>query len=940
MLGKIFATDEYSKDLKEYFQKIKEAISITLQKQKDVAKVRTFATPNLHNEDLNYGYGPSFFYPHSSTRSEAGFKYALKAQQLFPSLENMVQIMAVIDVHMAALVKIAGCNERDWYGILQVEPQADEAAVKKQYRKLALYLHPDKNKLSGAEAAFKLIGEASQVLSDKTKRAVYNAKRGLAQTRANPLAPSRNQRANNKQSQQQQNMQNVAPQLHPFTFWTACPFCQMRYQYMRKFEDKNLLCLTCRKAFIAKDLMRVNPTQFPSSQTGQPKHSTAGVNAHANGSYNAAHLNNPAQAASAPKAGPVPVTHTQNGVKTAQAASAPKAGPVPVTHTQNGVKAAQKDEAEKDLHRKAHDFLKSVEQQEKERAKQYGAKVAQKNEIEKELPKKVHDSLKPMAQEEKERAKQNGAKVAEREEVEKEFHKKAHEVLKSMDKEQPNQNGTKAAQEQVAESELHRRAHEFLKSMQLEKDMVKQKKEQAKHTNVTNNCASDLPKEGNILGKEQQRRAEEIHKAAMLQRVEELRRSMELQKELERQRDQLRNMSATEQRSFIPGTEEKEIKMEHVNVPFKANKKRGRNYDESSCSSGTEEDEKDWKEVAANWKNEGLPRRSSRSKRNVTYCSDSDDDFQHMPPSKKAKIDEVGCHEQGTKKLNTPQKLANLAKQAIRARLSLEKSTAFAVEDEAQMPQNGRRPVPLEKNSTSEVLETVSVSSCTIPDADFFNFDKGREEKDVEVGQVWALYDDMDGLPRYYMKVKDVRLNPFKVSVGWFEVRKPTEEQSELLDSGHSFACGEFRMSSSQVMHSVNSFSHLMKWEKVGKSMMKIYPKKGEVWCLYKEWKEGQLLLKASDTPLKYCMVEILTDCNQVSGVATMLLKKVEGFKTVYRSADGQVLGIPFVEALRFSHQVPAHKLAGNEGLNAPKDCWELDPAALPSSFIQPDAVA
>ncbi|MCO5571140.1 hypothetical protein L7F22_024873 [Adiantum nelumboides] len=837
-------------------------------------------------------------------------KYALKAQQLSPGLENMVQIMAVIDVHMAALMKIAGCNEPDWYGILQVEPQADEAAVKKQYRKLALFLHPDKNKFSGAEAAFKLIGEASQVLSDKTKRAVYNAKRGLAQTRANPLTPSRNQRANNKQSRQQQNMQNVAPrqsaQLHPFTFWTACPFCQMRYQYMRKFEDKNLLCLTCRKAFIAKDLMRVNPTQVPSSQTGQPKHSTAGVNAHANGSHNAAHLNNPEQAASAPKAGPVPVTHTQNGVK-----------------------PAQKDEAEKDLHRKAHDFLKSVEQQEKERAKQYGAKVAQKIEVEKELPKKAHDFLKPMAQEEKERAKQNGAKVAEREEVEKEFHNKAHEFLKSTDKEQANQNGTKAAQEQVAESELHRRAHEFLKSMELEKDMVKQKKQQAKHANVTNNCASDLPKECNLMGKEQQRSAEELQ------------RSMELQKELERQRDQLRNTSATEQRSSIPGTEEKEIKMEHVNVSFKANKKRGRNYDELSCSSGTEEDEKDWKEVAANWKNEGLPRRSSRSKRNVTYdCSDSDDDFQNVPPSKKAKIDEVGCHEQGTKKLNTQQKLANLAKQALIARLSLKKSTAFAVEDEAQVLQNGRRPGPLEKNSTSEVLEPVSVSSCTIPDADFFNFDKGRGEKHVQVGQVWALYDDMDGLPRYYMKVKDFRRKPFKVSVGWFEVRKPTEEQSELLDSGHSFACGEFRMSSSQVMHSVNSFSHLMKWEKVGKGIMKIYPKKGEIWCLYKEWKEGQLLPKASDTPLKYRMVEIITDCNEVSGVTTMLLEKVEGFKTVYRSADGQVLEIPFVEVLRFSHQVPAHKLTGNEGLNAPKDCWELDPAALPSSFIQPDAVA
>ncbi|KAI5061620.1 hypothetical protein GOP47_0024125 [Adiantum capillus-veneris] len=835
-------------------------------------------------------------------------KYALKAQQLFPGLENMVQIMAVIDVHMAALVKIAGCNELDWYGILQVEPNADEAAVKKQYRKLALFLHPDKNKFAGAEAAFKLIGEASQVLSDKIRRSVYNAKRGLAQKRANPLTPSRNQRACNKQNHQQPNMQNVAPrqsdQLHPFTFWTACPFCHMRYQYLRKFEDKNLLCLHCRRAFIAKDLLRVNPTQAPPSGMQQPKHPTAGLNAFANGRCNATHPNN-----------------------TAQAASAPKAGSVPVTHAQNGYKPVHKEETEKELQRKAHDLQSCMERQ-------------------------------------NEQAKQNGAKVAQKEEVKKEFGKKAHEFLKSMDKEQANQNGTKASQKQEVESELHRRAHEFLKSMELEKEQLKQQKEQVKYVNATNKCAANSFQSNYFVGREQQRRAEELHepevlqgaedylvwreqqrraeelhKAEVLQRAQELRRSTELQKELEKQREHLGNTSATEQSKPIPTTEGKEkvVQKEHAGVPLKANKKQGKKHQESS-SSETEEDEKDWKEVAVNWKNEGLPRRSSRSKRNVTYdCGDSDDDFQHVPPSKKARIDEVGGPEQGTKTLTTPQKLANFAKQAIRVKLNMEKTTAFTVEDEAQGPQEQRG---LEKRSESGGMKGFSVSSCNIPDAEFFNFDNGREEKDVEAGQIWALYDDTDGMPRYYMRVKDVHFKPFKVSAGWFEVRKPSEEQFELLDLGYSFTCGEFRMSSSQVMHSVNSFSHLVKWEKLGKSMIKVYPKKGEIWCLYEEWKEGQQLLKASDSPSKYCIVEVLTDCSEVSGVSMMLLKRVEGFKTIYRLAHGQALEVPFLEILRFSHQVPAHKLSGNEAPNAPKDCWELDPAALPSNLMQPDAVA
>ncbi|KAK8564964.1 hypothetical protein V6N13_020094 [Hibiscus sabdariffa] len=64
----------------------------------------------------------------------------------------------------------------DWYGILQLQRSSDEASIKKQYRKLALLLHPNKNKFAGAEAAFKLIGEANTVLTDQTKRSQYDMK--------------------------------------------------------------------------------------------------------------------------------------------------------------------------------------------------------------------------------------------------------------------------------------------------------------------------------------------------------------------------------------------------------------------------------------------------------------------------------------------------------------------------------------------------------------------------------------------------------------------------------------------------------------------------------------------------------------------------------------------------------------------------------------------
>lgn len=46
-------------------------------------------------------------------------KFIIKAQQLYPPLDGAIQMMAVLDVHIAAQVKLA-VNETDWYGILQV----------------------------------------------------------------------------------------------------------------------------------------------------------------------------------------------------------------------------------------------------------------------------------------------------------------------------------------------------------------------------------------------------------------------------------------------------------------------------------------------------------------------------------------------------------------------------------------------------------------------------------------------------------------------------------------------------------------------------------------------------------------------------------------------------------------------------------------------------
>lgn len=73
---------------------------------------------------------------------------------------------------------MATTGTKDYYKILGVTEKADDAEVKKAYRKLAKKYHPDANP-SDAEAAerFKEVGEAYGVLADPEKRAQYDRMR-------------------------------------------------------------------------------------------------------------------------------------------------------------------------------------------------------------------------------------------------------------------------------------------------------------------------------------------------------------------------------------------------------------------------------------------------------------------------------------------------------------------------------------------------------------------------------------------------------------------------------------------------------------------------------------------------------------------------------------------------------------------------------------------
>ncbi|KAJ7286700.1 hypothetical protein O6H91_Y320900 [Diphasiastrum complanatum] len=229
----------------------------------------------------------------------------------------------------------------------------------------------------------------------------------------------------------------------------------------------------------------------------------------------------------------------------------------------------------------------------------------------------------------------------------------------------------------------------------------------------------------------------------------------------------------------------------------------------------------------------------------------------------------------------------------------------------------------------------------SVPDADFHNFDADRTEKDMSAGQVWAAYDDKDGMPRFYCRIlKVLSIAPFKVRVRWLEPHPSCAEVNKWLAANHILTCGVFKNgSATETLDQINVFSHVMLTAIGQKGLMRIYPKRGEIWATYKRWSLKWLQPTTEDCmrTYEYDMVEVISDFSEKMGVYAIRLAKAQGFRTLYKRENEMALQnfmcLP-EEIFRFSHRIPAHKMTGDEAPNLPEGCWELDPASTPLDLL------
>ncbi|XP_050377118.1 uncharacterized protein LOC126794444 [Argentina anserina] len=187
-------------------------------------------------------------------------EFAVLAQETEPLIDGSDQILAIVDVLLAADRRVN--NHHDWYAILQLDRRSDDPdLIKRSYRRLALLLHPDKNKYAFAEHAFKLVVDAWAVLSDPARKPVFDTELNLyspvdltaGAANSNKLPVRRGQNAQND------GVFEPRPAARLSSFWTACPYCYILYEYPGVYEKCCLRCENCKRGFEAVVLPNLPP---------------------------------------------------------------------------------------------------------------------------------------------------------------------------------------------------------------------------------------------------------------------------------------------------------------------------------------------------------------------------------------------------------------------------------------------------------------------------------------------------------------------------------------------------------------------------------------------------------------------------------------------------------------------------------------------------------
>ncbi|XP_030464884.1 uncharacterized protein LOC115684283 [Syzygium oleosum] len=207
-----------------------------------------------------------------ATRDFQGARtFAMRARESDPGLEDADHMLAVVDTLLAGEPRaVGGGGEPDWYAILQLGHLTQSLElIATHFRRLALLLSPDRNRFPFADQALRLAFDAWSVLSNPSKKALYDneLKLSLLGQLGNQTPPSRSVRGadGNAPAEDERPVFGNGTPVQPratrpasqatvsvsASFWTACPYCFYLYEYPRVYAECVLKCQNCKRAFQA-----------------------------------------------------------------------------------------------------------------------------------------------------------------------------------------------------------------------------------------------------------------------------------------------------------------------------------------------------------------------------------------------------------------------------------------------------------------------------------------------------------------------------------------------------------------------------------------------------------------------------------------------------------------------------------------------------------------